>query len=558
MDLSSPIRVPALATLFLLVLSSAPGPPLSAQNGGEAPPLYDGLGDHHMEVTTDASRAQRYFDQGLRLHYAFNHAEAIESFRHAAELDRECAMCLWGVALSHGPNINSAMDSASGATAYRAARRARELAEGEADVTPRERAYIDAVVARYGPEPTENRAARDSAYAEAMAEVAERFPADDDAHTLRAEALMLLSPWDYWTDEGELRSHMRAAVRGLETVMERNREHAGACHFFIHTVESAEPERALPCAERIDDLMPAAGHIVHMPGHVYIRVGRYNDAIETNHHAAHADREMIDDMAPDGEYRIAYVPHNHHFLWFAAEMAGRSAEAVEAARQTAGGVDPELMDQPGLAALQHYLVTPLFAFVRFGRWEEILGEPRPAGLPYPTGIWRYARALAHAARDEPARAEEELAALERIRRAEAERLEDEMIWGINSAASVLEIAATVVKGELAAARGDPGAAVRHLERGVALEDDLLYDEPPTWHLPVRHRLGAALLEAGRPAEAEAVYRKSLERFPENGWSLRGLARALRAQGRSDEAAAVDERFRKAWAKADVMLEDSVF
>jgi len=539
----------ALATALALLVC-----PASAQEngGGAAVPLYTGLGSHHMEITADGDEAREYFDQGLALTYAFNHGEAIRSFREAARLDPDCAMCWWGVALAHGPNINAAMDSASGAAAYRAARRARERA---GDATERERAYIEAIVARYGPAPTAERAARDSAYAREMDELAERFPGDDDALTLRGEALMLLSPWDYWQD-GELKPHMQRAVEGFQRVVERNPRHVGACHFFIHSVEEVEPERAVECAERLPDLMPAAGHIVHMPAHVYIRVGRYNDAVATNHHAAHADQAMIGDMAPDGIYRLGYVPHNHHFRWFAAEMAGRSEEAIAAAKETATRVDRSLMDAPGMEALQHYLVTPLFAYVRFGRWDAILASEAPAQLPYPRGVWRYARALALISDDRLERADRELRALEEIRRDPS--LEEAMIWGINSAAAVLEIASEVVKGELAAARGEHAAAEEHLRRGVALEDELLYDEPPTWHLPVRQRLGASLLEAGRPGEAEAVYREDLDRFPENGWSLHGLARALRAQGHQDAAARVEARLRTAWRGADVELSASVF
>ncbi len=444
------------------------------------------------------------------------------------------------------------MDSASGAAAYRAARRAQERA---GDATERERAYIEAIVARYGPAPTAERAARDSAYAREMDELAQRFPGDDDALALRGEALMLLSPWDYWQD-GELKPHMQRAVEGFQRVVERNPRHVGACHFFIHSVEEVEPERAVECAERLPDLMPGAGHIVHMPAHVYIRVGRYNDAVATNHHAAHADQAMIGDMAPDGIYRLGYVPHNHHFRWFAAEMAGRSEEAIAAAKETATRVDRSLMDAPGMEALQHYLVTPLFAYVRFGRWDAILASEKPAELPYPHGVWRYARALALVSTDRLGKADRELRALEQIRRDPS--LEEAMIWGINSAAAVLEIASEVVKGELAAARGEHAAAEEHLRRGVALEDELLYDEPPTWHLPVRQRLGASLLEAGRPEEAEAVYREDLDRFPENGWSLTGLARALRAQGHGEAALHVEARFRKAWRGSDVELSASVF
>lgn len=550
----------ALSLAVAGVAGAGAGGPVSGQSGGGPGsgdvPLYDGLGDHHHEITTGVAEAQTYFDQGVRLTYAFNHAEAVRSFREGARLDPDCAMCWWGVALANGPNINAAMDSASGAAAWEAVQKARRAAE-RADVSERERAFVEAVAERYGPDPLAERAARDSAWARAMGEVASRFPGSDDALTLHGEALMLLSPWDYWTDDEELRPHMRAALDNFRTVMERNPEHPGACHLFIHSVEAVRPEWALPCAERLPDLMPAAGHIVHMPAHVYIRVGRYNDAIETNVHAARADRTMIDDLAPDGVYRLGYVPHNHHFLWFAAEMAGRWEEAIEGARRTADLVDRELMDEPGLMALQHYLVTPLFTRVRFGRWDEVLRSQRPSELPYPSGVWRYARALAFAGRGDLDAAREERRALDRIRSGHPE-LEDRLIWEINSAAAVLEIASTVVAAKIATVESDLDEAIRHLRKGVELEDALLYDEPPTWHLPVRHRLGAVLLEAGRYEEAEEVYREDLRRFPENGWSLYGLAEALRAQDRDAEAHSVERRFEQAWAEADVELEASRF
>lgn len=520
---------------------------LAAPARADSVPLYDDLGDHTHPITTSEPLAQRYFDQGLRLTYGFNHAEAIRAFRAAQRLDPQCAMCYWGEALAFGPNINAGMDSASGAAAYRAILEAQARASA---ASAEERALVAAMAARYGSNPTVGRKARDSAYARAMHDAARRFPASDDAAVLHAESEMLLSPWDYWTPGKRPKPNARRALDALERVLARNADHAGACHYYIHTVEAAHPARALPCAERLPSLMPGAGHVVHMPAHVYIRLGRYADAVDRNLHALHADDQHVADLAPDGVYRLMYNPHNDHFLWFAATMAGREAQALAAARQTARKASPDLMRKPGMVALQHYLVTPLFTLVRFGRWDAVLAEPSPApDLAYPTGVWHYARALALSAKGRASEAHGELAALRRSRGAPG--MEEMLIWDLNSAAAVLDVAIASVEGELAARRGEWAGALVWLRRGVVMEDAMTYDEPPTWHLPVRHQLGAVLLAAGRAAEAEQVYRQDLERHPENGWALVGLAESLRRQRRTQAADAATARLRAAWATADV-------
>jgi tetratricopeptide (TPR) repeat protein len=541
--------------LAVAIGCGAPGPDAGAVPAEERAPLYDDLGSHSHAISTAVPAAQRYFDQGLRLTYAFNHAEAIRSFTEATRLDPDCAMCFWGIALAWGPNINAPMDSAGGAAAWAAVREAVRLAPG---ASPEERALIGALATRYAESPPAERAALDSAWARAMAEVAAQHPDDDDALALYADALMNLSPWDYWQADGQPKPATIPMLASLETVIARNENHAGACHLYIHAVEKVQPERGVGCAERLPSLMPGAGHIVHMPAHIFVRVGRYADAITANEHATHADESRLDEYAPEGLYRLAYYPHNYHFMWFAASMAGNVEIAMSAARQTAAKVNPALMREPDYAALQHYLVTPLFTMVRFGRWDEILAEPAPpADVPYAVGILRYARALAHIAGSRLAEAEAELAALDSIRAATPE-LADLLIWAINPAAANLDIAAAVVAGELAAARGRFDAAVASLRRGVAIEDAMLYDEPPTWHLPVRQNLGAVLLAAGRAVEAESVYRADLERFPENGWSLHGLATSLDAQGKRAEANAARARFSAAWSRADVQPAGSRF
>jgi tetratricopeptide (TPR) repeat protein len=491
--------------------------PASAQ---KPVPLYTDLGDHTHPITTESKLAQQYFDQGLRLTYGFNHAEAIRSFRAAQAADPQCAMCFWGEALAFGPNINGAMDSASAAAAFKAIKRARALGK---NASAGERGFIAALSNRYSGEVKTVQAMRDTAYARAMQALVRTFPADDDARVLHADAQMNLSPWDYYRNE-QPKPNAAAALASLNTVLKRSPNHAGACHFYIHAVEAVNPERAVPCAERLPNLMPGAGHIVHMPAHIYIRVGRYDDAIDRNVHALHADEEHIADAAPDAAYRLAYYPHNAHFLWFAATMAGRQQTAIDAAIKTRNLTNQELMRAPGLGALQHYLVTPLFAYVRFEQWESVLKEPAPAAdMPYPLGIYHYARAVAMAAQGAAAEAEKELAEL-RAQRVRPE-LKDVSIWGLNPGTAVLDVAIEAAAGEIALAQGDVASAVAHFRKGIAIEDKLGYDEPPTWHLPVRQQLGKALVQQGELAEATRVFEEDLKRHPKNVWSLAGVESA---------------------------------
>jgi tetratricopeptide (TPR) repeat protein len=509
--------------------------------------LWDGLGDHHHPITTRNPLSQRYFDQGLRFVYAFDHPDAIRSFRLAQRLDPTCAMCSWGEALALGPNINASMDSASGAAANAAIRRAVSLA---ARTAPRERAYIAALASRYGADPMARRKQLDTAYSREMAGLRRADPTDVDAAVLYAESEMLLGPWDYWLPSKRAKPHGGRAVAALTDAVRRAPRHAGACHFYIHAVEAAFPERAVPCAEKLPSLMPGAGHVVHMPAHVYIRVGRYADAIERNVHALHADEPHLAEMPADGAYRLALHPHNAHFLSFAASMIGRSAQALHAAAQTRTKTDTAMLRAPGLGALQHYYMMPLLMKARFTRWDAVLAEPEPAeDLPYARGLRHYARALARVAQGDAGAAQSELASLRRLRG--DERLKSVTIWDLNTGASLLDIAQSSVEGELAAARNDWTAAVAALRRAVATNDGLTYDEPPPWHLPPRQQLGGVLLRAGRAAEAETMFRQDLERHPENGWSLAGLAASLRAQGKLAGARRVELRFDRAWSTADV-------
>jgi tetratricopeptide (TPR) repeat protein len=518
-----------------------------------APPLFDDLGRYHRAVTTTSPRAQAYFDQGLRLVYGFNHYEAQAAFREAARLDPACAMCAWGVALTYGSNYNSPTDAEREQGALTAVNQARVLAAVAA--TERERALIAALAARHSAPPGADRAALDRAYADAMREVSRQFPDDLDAATLLADALMNLRPWSLWTVEGAPQPGTEEIVVTLERVLAADPLHPGANHLYIHAVEaSPDPRRAEAAADRLRSLMPGAGHMVHMPSHIYYRIGRYADAADVNVRAVAADRAYFARSQPSPIYRMMYYPHNLDFVWHAASLEGRGAECVRAAREFAAAAPAEtVLEMPDMETAP---AAPYFALVRFGRWSEMLAEPAPpARMLYVTGAWHYARGLALLATGRRAEAAGELAELQAVRRSVPA---DRTLAGFFKMSDMLGLAALVLAGEIAARGGDPTAAVRHLAEAVRMQDEHWFTEPPPWYFPVRQALGVALLQAGRAAEAEAVYREDLRRNPENGWSLSGLAQSLRAQGKSAEAGAEDARFRRAWTRADVTLTASRF
>jgi len=519
--------------------------------GNDTVPLFDNLGSYHHPITTSSPLAQRYFDQGLRLVYAFNHDEATRAFRAAARLDPDCAMAQWGVALALGPNYNLALDAEHNQAAYEAAQRAQALA---AKASEAERAYIEAVGKRYSLDPGADRKALDRAYADAMRQVAHRYPDDPDAATLFAEALMDLRPWDLWTLDGEPQPGTLEIAATLEAVLAKYPEHPGANHYYIHVMEaSPRPERALPSAQRIAELEPGAGHLVHMPSHIYMRLGRYADAAEANRRAIAVDVQYIERAKPEGIYPMMYYPHNIHFLWAAASMEGRSQEALQAARDVAKQLAPAMVEQ--MPMLEAYVPTPLFALVRFGKWQEVLQQPAPPpSQRYTTGIWHYARGLALAATGRAAQAGAEQTKVSAI----AKEIPPDRIIGDNTpAATLLQLAAETLAGEIAARSGQPDQGIRHLEEAVRLQDTLPYTEPPPWYYPVRQSLGAVLLQTGRAAQAEAVYREDLRRNPNNGWSLYGLAASLRGQ-KGKDAGPVEQEYRQAWAHADVTLTASRF
>ncbi|MHC9063019.1 tetratricopeptide repeat protein [Nitrospira sp. CMX1] len=508
-------------------------------------PLYTDLGSHHKRISTRVPAAQQYFDQGLRLVYGFNHAEAIRSFTRAAELDPTCAMCYWGIALAHGPHVNAPMDSASGVAAYAAVQKALSL---KSHATAPERVYIEALAQRYEEDPPTDRARLDISYSRAMGKVVKTYPKDLDAATLYAESLMDLRPWNYWRSDRTPYPGTQEIVHQLRSVLTRNPNHPGACHYYIHAVEAVNPKAAVSCAERLAQLMPGEGHMVHMPAHIYIRVGRWNDAIQANHHAIHSDEVFIEGQHPMGVYPLAYYPHNIHFLAFASTMAGRSAQAIEAANTLTSKVNLDAARQVGL--LQEMLPYHVLTLTTFGKWDEILAAPLPPeDIRFSSAMAHYARGVAHAAKAEWAEAQE---ALDRVTAGDAATPEGA------EGKTALSIAVHALSGEIATRRGDLDMGITHFKEAAKIEDAGLYFEPPKWYYPIRHSLGAVLLKAGQYAEAEKVYREDLRRFPENGWSLFGLAQALRAQGKESDAVAEEARFRRAWVDTDVTLTASRF
>jgi tetratricopeptide (TPR) repeat protein len=509
-------------------------------------PLYDNLGNYHFAVTTPSPEAQKYFDQGLTLSYAFNHAEAIRAFRQAAALDPACAMCEWGVAFALGPNINAPITPEAAKEAFEAIGRARSKT-GRA--TEKERAYIEALARRYLADPAAERAPLDRAYAGAMRDVVKRFPDDLDAATLFAQSLMDTSPWNYWNLDGSPREFTLEVLATLESVLSRKPDHAGAIHFYIHAVEaSPNPGRAEQYAEKLPALVPGAGHLVHMPAHIYLRVGRYNEASVANQNAIKADDAYFagDAVAGNMTYQIGYYPHNVHFFVTSASMEGRRVDALNAADDVRAKVPSDLLRDPSMGGMvQHMHLTPLFTKVRFSLWSEVLAEPAPPkDLHYMVAMWHAARGLAHAAEGRLDEAEKDRAAVAALKDDAA--LKTLGVSSVNVAASVVAIAHELLAGELEAKRHRAADAARHFAAAVTLEDGMTYMEPPDWPIPVRQLQGAALLTLGRAKEAEVAFRGDLKKFPRNGWSLSGLQSSLERQGRASEAAAVKAQLERSW------------
>jgi len=515
---------------------------------GQIAPRLQNLGDHEFPVTTSSARAQLFFSQGMMLTYGFNHAEATRSFREVARLDPNCAMAYWGMALVLGPNINMAMAPEAEPQAFKLIQKAAALKKYASE---KEKAYIDALAVRYSGDKKPDRNTLDRAYAKAMRDLHNRYPADLDAATLYTESVMDLRPWNYWSRDMQPYPETKEVMRVLESVLASNPNHPGAIHLYIHTVELARPELAEAGADRLWKLAPGAGHLVHMPSHIFRRIGRYNDASKSNLDAVAADEDYIEQCRAQGVYPLAYYPHNIHFLWDSATMEGRSQVAIEAARKSASSIPADAWREVSL--LHQFLVAPLFAYTRFGEWEMILREPQPPkDSLFWTGLWHYARGMALTATGKLNDANRELNSLHSIA-SQKSMVGYRVTFSRNGAKAILEIADAVLAGEMAAKHGYHDMAIARLHRAILLEDNLIYNEPPDWHVPARQALGAVLLDAGRPAEAESIYWQDLSRNRENGWSLFGLMQSLRAQGKTEQAALIEERFRKSWNRADVTL-----
>ncbi len=536
-----------VSSLFLMV-SCIEKPDERNLFTNQSAPLFEGMGEHRFDVSLDDTLAAKYFNQGIMLTYGFNHKEAERSFRQVAELQPDHPMAWWGIALVQGPNLNLPMLPDAIPVAWEAMQKAQEL---KSNGTQREQDYINALAKRYAENPPEDRTQLDSAYAQAMGKVVEKHPEDLEAQVLYAESLMDLHPWDFWNKEGEAKPWTPKIMALLERIIEKNPDHPMANHLYIHASEaSPNPEKALESAKRLGNAVPGAGHLVHMPAHTYIRVGMYHEGSEANERAIESDNEYVSQCHQQGMYPLGYMPHNHHFLWATATLEGRKKRSLEAAKSTFEHVDTNMMRQPGMGLLQHFWTIPMYGNVRFGEWDEILSTPKPdEDLLYPRGVWHYAQGMASVATDQVDSARQHLDDLKTI--AANDSLKTVII--MNHAYDLMQIATRVLEGEIAAKNNAYDQAVALLEEAIAIEDELLYNEPPDWFFPVRHNLGTVLLDAEKPIEAEQVFRDDLKEFPKNGWALFGLHQSLIAQGRENEAQQIKTQFDEAWKYADIKL-----
>jgi tetratricopeptide (TPR) repeat protein len=541
------------AIVVALLLAAAGTANAAEAQISQAPaPLFPGLGNLHHPITTRSQEAQRYFDQGLTLSYAFNHTEAIRSFEAAATLDPNCAMAYWGIAYASGPHVNKPMSEEDNARAWNAVRRAQSAS---ARTSPKEKAYIRAMAQRYQEQFDEDRSTLDRAYARAMQEVARHNPDDLDAHVLLAEALMNTMPWDYWLGDRSPKPETEEAIAALRHVIARNPDHPGANHLYIHAVEAGpNPELGLPSADRLLGFAPQAGHLVHMPSHIYMRVGQYHDASRANELAIEADRSYIQSCRAQGFYPGAYYPHNVHFLWWSTLFEGRSADATRAAKQVAEiAIDSVCGPAPAVEA-PRFRHLPYLTAARFGRWDEILNVKQPPATNsflVDRVMWHYARGLAFAARQQadPA-AREHAAMVAMLASPEVSEIDNPYFPG----SAILAVAGHLLAAKVAQVQGNHALMIEQFEQAVAAETALPYMEPAFWSLPTRQTYGAALLQTGNPTEAERVFREDLALYPRNGWALFGLEQALRAQGRNEAAASVHRELQEAWKHADIQLD----
>ncbi len=514
-------------------------------------PIFRGLGAHKHSISTKNARTQLLFDQGVNLMFGFNHAEAIRSFREAARLDPHCAMCWWGVAMALGPNINLPMPEDAFKPAWQALSNAVAL---KSYASPEERDWIDALAERYSADPKADRARLDDAFARAMGDLWKKYPNDLDAGTFYAEAMMDTQPWDYWQQDGVTpKGHALAIVATLEGIIKRAPFHPGALHLYIHAVEATTtPERAEAASDRLEKLMPGAGHIVHMPSHIYYRIGRYEDAAKVNTLAALVDEQYIAACRAQGYYPVGYYGHNIHFLWTSSEMEGRYQASIDAARRLIKAVGPDAAKLGPQSQL--YFLTPYATLLRFGKWDAALDEPLPPDEQKLTlAIAHLARGFAFANKGDKANAAAERAVL-------AALVNGPDLTNISMfpAETMAQIALADLNGEIARTSGDLETSIAFFAKARDMEEALPYTEPPYWHQPSAHLLGAALLQAGRAKDAAEVYARSLKTYRLDGWSLFGLAQAQDALGDKAGAAATRKDLETVWRLADVKLASSRF
>ncbi|MBL0008067.1 MAG: hypothetical protein IPP25_13095 [Saprospiraceae bacterium] len=517
-------------------------------------PLFEGMDILSYPVTTKNPEAQKYFNQGLLFAYGFNHAEAARSFYQAIRLDSTCAMCYWGYAFVLGPNYNAGMDPGHYERAFEAMQSANKYA---ASCTEKEKGLIKAMTVRYTREVPENRSHLDSAFMEAMKTMHQKYPEDVDIASIYAESLMDMHPWDLWEKDGAAKPWTPEIIKAIEVAITLNPNHPGGHHYYIHALEASPyPERALPSAKKFDDgLVPRAGHLVHMPSHIYINTGDYHLGSIANINALKQDSTYVTQCHAQGSYPLALYPHNYHFLAATATLEGKSEWALDAAQKMSKQVNHKGMLIPELATLQHYYAIPYFVMVKFAKWEEILKMPAvDTSLIYPGGIRHYARGMAYVGLKDLEKAKIELNELKAV--ASMETLKTLTIWEINSLHTVADIAQKVLEGEILAAEGKSAESISLLKQAVALEDQLNYNEPPDWFFSVRHHLGAVLLSNTQPDEAIKVYLEDLDRFPKNGWALSGLKQAYLDSKQSAKADETDALLKEAWAHADVKLKGS--
>lgn len=523
-------------------------------NSDQKAPLFEGLDAIDFPISTSNPLVQKYFNQGMVLAYGFNHAEAARSFHYASKLDPECAMAYWGFAYVLGPNYNAGMESDNYERAYEAIQKALSF---RGNATEKEQMLIAAMAKRYTLEPPEDRTALDVAYAEALKDAMEAFDFDPNIGTLYGEALMGLHPWDLWEKNGTAKSWTTEILAVLENVLEANPKHPGAHHFYIHAVEaSGHPERGLKSAKAFDDdLVAGAGHLVHMPSHIYIRTGDYHKGTVSNIRSVEVDSTYVSSCHAQGAYPLAYYPHNYHFLAATATLEGNSYWAIKAAQKVSDQANRDIMKEPGWGTLQHYYTIPYYINVKFGRWDEILKmNVHDISLKYPVAVQHYARGMAYVGKGQIDYAKGELAKLEAL--AEDESLKEVTIWDINDVHVLMQIARRVLKAEILSKEGQHAKGIKLLQEAVAIEDQLNYDEPPDWFFSVRHHLGAIQIEAGYYQDAIDCYQADLARLPKNGWALHGIELAYRKMNKQREADEIKAQLEEIWATADVELEGS--